>query len=126
MITEQQLQQMLARTAPHVRDSGTVLEQPAVERESDLHLEIISYCRNRGWIVFHGSMAHRAMRTLGEPDVIAATDDGRTIYAEIKRPGSKPTPQQQAMLHWLVRNKQIAGVVHSLAEFVELSGKGKV
>ena len=89
----------------------------AVEDESDLHNDIKDECRRRGWIFFTGSMAHKTKRTAGEPDFICATNDGRTLYVECKSKTGKLTPAQQATLHWLLHNKQIAFVVTSIEEF---------
>ncbi len=43
-------------------------KKEGVEHESDLHNQILAECRRRGWIALHGSMAHKARRTLGEWD----------------------------------------------------------
>lgn len=42
----------------------------ACREESKLHAEILAECKRRGWLVFHGSMAHRSRRTVGEPDFV--------------------------------------------------------
>lgn len=94
-----------------------VSKEGAVEDESDLHADIKEECRKRGWIPFSGSMAHKTKRQIGEPDFIIATDDGRTLYVECKSRTGKITPSQQATLHWLLHNKQIAFVVTSIEEF---------
>lgn len=94
-----------------------VSKEGAVTDESDLHDDIKGECRLRGWIPFSGSMAHKTKRTVGEPDFIIATDDGRTLYVECKTRTGKITPAQQATLHWLLHNKQIAFVVTSIEEF---------
>ena len=50
-----------------------------VEREAELHEQIRADVARRGWIGFHGSMAHRTHRTVGEPDwvIIADLVEGR-------------------------------------------------
>jgi hypothetical protein len=85
--------------------------------ESGLHDEISDYCKSRGWLAFHGSMAHRAMRTLGEPDFIIARADGVTLYVECKTKTGKLTPEQQAIGHALTALGQRWAVVRSLEEF---------
>lgn len=97
-----------------------VTKDNAVADESDLHDDIKDDCRRRGWIPFSGSMAHKTKRKIGEPDFIIATDDGRTLYVECKSKSGKLTPPQQATLHWLLHNKQIAFVVTSIEEFRRL------
>lgn len=92
-------------------------KENAVEKESDLHGDIHEECRRRGWIPFTSSMAHKTRRKIGEPDFIIATNDGRTLYVECKSRTGKITPAQQATLHWLLHNKQIAFVVTSIEEF---------
>ena len=37
----------------------------AVEVESDLHDAIIKFCKHKGWVYLHGSMAYLTRRTLG-------------------------------------------------------------
>jgi len=67
--TEFDLQQMQARLAKNRRpEAEAIASSKGVERESDLHEFIRRYCLDRGWLAFHGSMAHRTKRTLGEPD----------------------------------------------------------
>lgn len=95
----------------------------SVSRESDLHAQIIEYCTDRRWVCFHSRMDRKQHANVGMPDFVIATDDGRTIYAEAKRRGGKLTPTQNATLHWLKRNGQIAGVVTSLEEFRNLTNE---
>lgn len=97
-----------------------VTKEGAVEDESELQYDIREECQKRGWICFSGSMAHKTRRKIGEPDAIVATDDGRTLYVECKSRTGKLTVAQQATLHWLLKNKQIAFVVTSIEEFRRL------
>lgn len=119
-----QYQELLQRTNATKRiglDNAT-----SVAREEDLHDQIIQFCREQPqpWVCFHSRMDKRQHANLGMPDFVVATHDGRTIYAEAKRRGGKCTPAQNAMLHWLERNHQIAGVVTSLEEFKHLALTG--
>lgn len=122
MITPLQYREMILRSEGR-QAAPTPAE--AVEREADLHADVLEFCKNKGWICIHSRMDAPHTNAVGTVDFIVATDDGRTIYAEGKRKGGKVTPAQQAMLHWLERNKQIAGVVHSLDEFIALSRKDR-
>lgn len=89
--------------------------------ESGIHNEISDYCKSRGWLAFHGSMAHRSRRMLGEPDFIVSRSDGVTLYAEVKTRTGKLSPEQQAIGHALTALNQRWAVVRSLEEFIEFS-----
>lgn len=102
------------------KKGALVVSGKGVEQESDLHDEIIKECARRGWIPFHSRMDRPQTGNVGTPDFIIATDDGRTLYVECKRRKGKLTIAQQATLHWLLANKQIAFVVTSLDEFLRL------
>lgn len=95
----------------------------AVEDESDLHSQIIDFCRARGWIYFHGSMAHRAMRTVGEPDFTILASGGRTFFVECKAKNGKLSPQQQAMIAWAEKLGHKVHVVYSIGQFAEQTKK---
>ena len=88
------------------------------EKESDLHRSISDYCKQKGWIALHGSMAHRSHRTIGEPDFIIIADLGRVFFLEAKRKGSKPTPEQSALIAWIKKLGGRASVVYSLEEAI--------
>lgn len=113
-ISEFQFREMLART----QKKRAPDDSKGVEDETNLQNDIAEECRRRGWICFRGSMAHRTHRTIGEPDCIVATDDGRTIYVEAKSKRGKLTPAQNAIVAWLEHNKQRVVVVKTLAQFV--------
>lgn len=119
-VSNLQYAEMLLRTRKH----ETVQAESLVEREKDLHDQIIKFCAEQPqpWVCLHSRTDKRQHSNLGTPDFIVATHDGRTIYAEAKRRGGKCTPAQNVMLHWLQRNGQIAGVVTSLEEFKRLAG----
>lgn len=118
MISKHQYIEMLTRTQP-VRHSKDDRAHPT-ERESDLHDQIVSTCKARGWIIFHARMDCRTTYPLGTPDFIIATDDGRTIYVEAKARNGKLSPAQNAMLAWLRKNQQQCYVVSSIEEFRQI------
>jgi hypothetical protein len=120
-ITPLQYREMLLRTRRPVESKPT----EGVDREADLHDQVLDYCRGKGWIAVHSRMDKSSTIAVGMPDFVIATDDGRTLWVECKRKNGKPTPAQQAMLHWLARNRQICGVVRSLDEFIALARKEK-
>lgn len=117
-ISSFQFQEMLARTSK--REMPVMEKAGAVEREGNLHDEIIDYCREHGWLYFHGSMAHKTYRTAGEPDFHIWASDGRKFAFECKsRLGKLSTAQLGVIAH----AKHLGHTVHaigSMAEFKEL------
>ncbi len=92
----------------------------AVTREAELHARIMAECRARGWFWSHGSMAHRTLRTLGEPDFYVFGDRGRSWLVECKRPGGKLRLEQEAVRAHLRKLGHAYHVVTSLEEFLTL------
>lgn len=91
------LQSSLAHAA------GVNLGTPEVETdpgepsksEKALHAQILAYCQVNGWLVLHGSMAHRTRRTEGEPDFTVLLP-GRVLFVEAKTGKGKLSPAQVA------------------------------
>lgn len=94
-ISNDDFQLMLARTGQRLI-GGRVVAGDAVEREDELHEFIFNFCRSKGWAVYHGSMAHRSKRTLGEPDFSIRADRGRVFDIECKSRTGKLRPTQIA------------------------------
>jgi len=117
MISHADYLAMLARTAAHVPAQSA---GPAVKRESELHDQILAECQRRGWICFHGSMAHATHRTIGEPDFIILRDEGRVVLVEGKRPGGKLAPEQLALKFWAEKLGHKVATVYSFREFLDL------
>ena len=82
---------MLAKTSPDQT------QPEGVARESDLHGDILDACRQRGWLCWHGSMAHKAMRTLGEPDFTILADKSRVFFIECKSRNGKLSREQAGL-----------------------------
>lgn len=93
----------------------------AARRESDLHDDIKNECNRRGWIALHGSMAHRAHRTIGEPDFVILADGGRLILIEAKAAGGKLSSEQAALHAWASKLGHTVHVVRSLEEFLAVA-----
>jgi len=93
-----------------------ITEQP----ESELHNAIISHCKANGWIYFHGSMAHKAMRTVGEPDFTLLLPAGRVLFVECKTRTGKLSPEQLGLSLWAERLGHKIHVVRSMEEFKAL------
>lgn len=91
--------------------------------ESELHDQISDWCKERGWLAFHGSMAHRSKRTAGEPDFIIITDDERVLFVECKTKTGKLTVEQNAIRAHIEKLGQKYYVVRSLSEFVDIARK---
>jgi hypothetical protein len=109
-----------------IADSGYVLDETAkeklagVEREAELHNQILDECRKRGWIALHGSMAHRSRRTVGEEDFIIRADHGRVFWIEAKAKAGKLSTAQLGMHMHAERLGHKTHIVRSFEEFLAL------
>jgi hypothetical protein len=72
-------------------------------KESELHAQIIDFCKSKGWICLHGAMHKRAWRNLGEPDFQIYADKGRCFLVEAKTKSGKLRPEQVGMAIWAVK-----------------------
>jgi hypothetical protein len=88
--------------------------------EADLHAKIFNECRRRGWIAFHGSMADRTCRTLGEPDFVILREAGELLMVECKSKSGKLSLEQHAMIAHAEKLGHKINVVWSFAEFLNL------
>ena len=88
--------------------------------ESELHYAIISNCKANGWIYFHGSMAHKAIRTVGEPDFTLLLPAGRVLFIECKTRTGKLSPEQLGLSLWAEKLGHKIHVVRSMEEFKAL------
>lgn len=120
-ITPSQFQEMVLRVE---KNRGLETKEAAASDaeacEQDLHERIIRYCKDQGWAYFHGSMAHRAMRTIGEPDFTIVADRGRVFFVEAKSAIGKLRPEQRALQAWMVKLGHSLHVVRSMREFLRL------
>ena len=113
--SQKQVDEFNSRTKLKLSPDAT---KPAgVERECDLHGDILDACRKRGWLCWHGSMAHRAMRTLGEPDFTILCDGGRVFFIECKSATGKLTTEQRGLAMQADRLGHKIHVVRNLTEF---------
>ena len=94
--TSYDLAQFLGRGAKRVRDSFDTLPEC---REASLHNFILEEVGRRGWLAFHGSMAHRTHRSVGEPDFQILTGWGGLLLLEVKSARGKLRPEQLALAH---------------------------
>ena len=91
-----------------------------VKDEARIHDQIIGEVRRRGWIAFHGSMAHRTFRTPGEPDFVILGEGGAVFLVEVKTGTGKLSIDQQAIHGWARKLGHAVHVVRSLEEFLKL------
>lgn len=110
---------MQARCAPK-RNEEIANDAVGAGEEDQLHMDIMAECRRRGWIALHGSMAHRARRTVGEPDLHVLGDAGRSWLVECKTKHSKLSPAQFAMQHHAAKLGHTIHIVRSMREFLEV------
>lgn len=118
-ITTSDYLRMLARQQK--REAFEPSQTQAVEDESELHSDILAECRRRGWLAFHGSMAHKARRTLGEPDFTILCEWPRVLFVEAKTREGKPSPKQLEIHAWAAKLGHKIHVVRSMAEFMEVA-----
>ena len=103
-----------ARLEPKQHTSKT-----GVDKESDLHADIIQYCRSKGWLFFHGAMCAETHRTEGEPDFLIFRPGGFLLVECKTRTGKLSIAQQSVS----AQAKQLGHTVHivrSMEEFLKL------
>lgn len=103
----------------------TETEAEGCEKESALHDDIIQHCKAQGWIYFHGSMAHKAMRTVGEPDFTILANHGRVFFVECKTKFGKLSTEQLGLKQWAERLGHTIHVCRSAQEFFEIVTEGQ-
>jgi len=111
------LQGYLARTATTDAQSQNV---EAVEREFDLHDDIIVECKNRGWKYVHSDPTKPTTCGEGVCDFIIYADGGRMFHVECKSRTGKLTLEQAAFIAWVQKLGHRAFVVKSFSEFLKV------
>lgn len=101
---------------PHIKCADDV------EREADLHCQIMAECANHGWLFLHGSMGHRSRRTEGEPDFIVLCDSGRVFFVECKDRSGKLSIAQAALHAHAKKLGHTVHVIRNIEAFRELTG----
>lgn len=115
-MTQQDVNAYNARRLPREH----ALSQGGVSKEAELHRQILDECKRRGWIAFHGSMAHRTFRTPGEPDLLLLLPKGRFLMVELKTKTGKLSPDQQAIHAWAAQLDHTVHILRSMEEFLKL------
>lgn len=87
-----------------------------------LHVKKIFCWRNNSGVNFlqNGQGKFRAIRIglPGSSDILGVMPDGRFLAIEVKRPGKKPTPEQEAFLHEIASRGGVAFVACSIDEVI--------
>lgn len=92
----------------------------APERESELHSQIRSECKRRGWLVFSGAMHKRTWRTKGEPDFVILLPNGETALIEAKTRTGALSEDQIDVAAQCAALGHTVHTVRSLTEFVRI------
>jgi hypothetical protein len=103
--------------------AAAAVEASTAEHEDVLHYAILDECARRGWLAFHGSMAHRTHRTTGEPDFVILVAGGRLLLVEAKSRQGKLSPIQQARIAHARKLGHVIHVVRSQKQFRELANR---
>lgn len=93
--------------------------------ESELHEQIRQECLRRGWLAFHGSMAHATYRTEGEPDWIILCSNGKLLLVECKTRKGKLSIAQQAIHAWAGKLGHNVRTIRSIFEFHQVANQLK-
>lgn len=111
------LYEVLAHQA-RVRGHGVRPDSPAEDKpEEHIQDDIEAACKRRGWLVIRSRMDRPTTNQIGTPDLIVASDGGRTLWIECKRPGRKCTTEQLGVGMWLKKLCHHWVVIESLEQF---------
>jgi hypothetical protein len=89
----------------------------AVEDESELHEDIIRYCRSQGWAYVRSRMDKRSTSTVGAPDFVVYASGGRIFSFECKSRTGKLSTAQLAFRLQAEMNGHTVWIVYSIADF---------
>jgi len=99
--------------------------QPPRPYEREVQDAALKLCKHHPSVAWLARMNTGAMQAgerfvrFGFPglsDLLGQTTDGLIIAIEVKRPGEKPTAQQQEFLNIVAINKGVSGCAHSAQE----------
>ncbi len=115
------LQQYLAHEAKFLAPLRRQPDMPEpVESESDLHDQIIAYCKGKGWYYVRSRMDRKTTQAVGCPDFIIAADAGRSFWIECKAKNGKGSPAQLETIVHLLKLGHKSAFVWSFEEFLSL------
>ena len=98
----------------------------ACEQESDLQQQIATHCQIKEWYCERSAMHKPTTNGIGSLDFKIAMPNGKMLWLETKRRGSKTTPAQNAVIAHLRKLGHWAEVVWSLEEFLQLVNQAKI
>lgn len=106
---------MLTRTTK--RDDKPALG-PSPDRESELHDQILDYCKGKGWLCIHSRMDRKSTQQKGVSDFIVVTPIS-PYFVEAKRRNQKLRPEQAAFRAQILKLGWPHAVVYCLQDFIE-------
>jgi hypothetical protein len=90
--------------------------RPPPPKRQAPRLQIIAECNRRALVAFHGSMAHKTRRTLGEPDFVILLPMGRFLLVECKTSTGALSDDQKDLQ---VRAALLGHTIHVVRSFTE-------
>jgi hypothetical protein len=117
MITNDQFREMEARVAPKVADKRT---PNAVDLEKDLHEQIETICKAKGYLVRHDRMGRKTTGQIGWPDYEIFMPNKRFCALELKAKGNKASEEQLATIAWFHKFKFTAEIVDNLPDAIRV------
>ena len=118
-ISTAQFQEMLARTEFNAGRLPKMSADP-VEKESDLHDDIIRFCRAHGLYYVHSRMDRATTQAKGVSDFVIAVEGGLTVWIEAKSKRGKVTTEQLATIAFLKRLGHAAAICYNMADVIDL------
>jgi len=90
----------------------------AIQRESDLHDQIMADIRRRGWLAVHSRMDMATTTAVGVPDFVIMGDKGRIWWIECKAKRGKLEPEQLAFHAQAARLGHKVSTVWNFTEYL--------
>jgi hypothetical protein len=109
------------RMSRHPNWTTRILNNPiACEQESELQQQIATHCQIKEWYCERSAMHKPTTNGTGSLDFKIAMPNGKMLWLETKRRGSKTTPAQNNVIAHLRKLGHWAEVVWSFEEFLKL------
>lgn len=117
-MTQAELDAYNARRLSKANAGGATLKPSGAppRRERELHRQIFAECNRRALVLFHGSMAHKTRRTVGEPDFVILLPMGRMLLVECKTSTGTLSDEQKDMQ---IRAALLGHRIHVVRSFTE-------
>jgi hypothetical protein len=108
----------MAHQARVLHQRGLSVEGGGVDKESELHREILSECKRRGWYIAHHSrMDEPSTCPVGSPDFVIFAHKGRVISVECKAKSGKLSQDQLGTVAWAQKLGHEIHIVRSISDF---------